>query len=87
MNAMCPQCQSSRLVNGELRSTAAGHDTGMVAFHLHTTAGKFFWFSEPCVYPEETPTVCMDCGLLWTRVDLEEIRQLQEKHGKARTWE
>lgn len=82
MTSTCPHCHSPRIVHGELRTDASGHDVGSAAFHLPATRDKFFLFSEPCVYPEDPVTVCLECGLLWTRVDPKEVRRLHEKYGE-----
>jgi len=82
MTAACPQCQSLQVVTGQLRPSTAAHDVGAVAFYLPSTKWKFFLISEPCVFPDEHASVCLACGLLWTRVDPREVQRLNKKHGK-----
>ena len=80
MNTQCPNCKSQEIVEGELRGDQPT-EAGSPAFYVKTTRSKFFWTTEPCVYPDKSATICLSCGLLWTHVDCEKAKKLHQKHG------
>ena len=74
----CPQCGSSKLVSG----TLVAHQGG-VFFKYEMSWARYFKLGMPYLDVGGPANVCLDCGLLWTSVNGEELRRKIEKWGSA----
>ena len=71
----CPGCQSGRLCSGTLGDAdqLAFRPTGLRFFTLYTS---------DITFQNTKGTSCIDCGLVFTRIDAKSIQDAILKHGK-----
>jgi hypothetical protein len=74
----CPKCNSNAVVAGRLPEIRGW---GYKSFE--PIGMRFFRFWQRGVSCPEPFRACLACGLVWTRLQPEDLRAFIDKHGKA----
>jgi hypothetical protein len=76
----CLQCQSERIVQGEIVNS---ENRGAAVFRPHSLKAFAFTFSQG---PELVggSSACLDCGLVWSSVSTTELATFLKKHCDER---
>jgi hypothetical protein len=76
MPVRCPACYSERVVEGRI-----GHSGEQLVFELPAQAEGFWCTGSPTINVEPQGFVCLDCGMVWTRVDKREAEKAITRGG------
>ena len=79
----CPKCDATTVVAGNMNLVSGGGiarftPKGMRFFDLR---GGLSWNMPPC----GDFRACLTCGLVWSNLKLEELREYIDNHGTAET--
>ena len=78
--AKCPFCGSSKVTSARFRDIGEGYTSLTFQGVKPFPWWKYGHESRDVAY-DHSPSVCLQCGMLWTQIKLAEARKLIEEHG------
>ncbi len=84
MNNECPACGSDRVVTGRYLDRLGVGGVGSI-FRPYGLKVLTFTGSDIRISKGDKFTSCLDCGLLWTKLDQKKLTKVLTKHGNKRT--
>ena len=88
MKAQCPACQSSRTISGRYLSQTGGSGFALGLGSVFRPKGlKALSMTGTDIHlPDgDAFSSCLDCGLIWSKIDHEKLEKVIRKKGTERT--
>ncbi|MDF7809648.1 hypothetical protein P4E94_19575 [Pontiellaceae bacterium B12219] len=83
MNEICPSCQSQKTVSGRFLDQAS---LGVTPMFRPDGLKAFSMVGTDVRVPNGNKfNSCLDCGLLWAKVDPDKLKKVITKHGNGKT--